>query len=147
MSPEVPTDDCLWSRGESTRGRVVKGYDRVSGRRGSGDTYAVGGFAVRRRSGGRQGRVARVRAASVQPARPACGDAGLALPPIQVKILGREIAAELGSSRSALSLANPQDPLKMLGKMPCRPLWYEVSLWVLDLWTGRLFMSLMRLRT
>lgn len=140
MRPEFPTGDCLWSRGESTRSRVVKGCDRVSGRRGGGDTFAEDGLAVRRWSGGsRHGSVARVRAASVQPA---CGDTGPALPPIQVKILGREIAAELGPRRSALSLANPQDPLKMPGRMPCRPLWYEVSLWVLDLWPGRLFISL-----
>lgn len=68
--------------------------------------------------------------------QPACGDTGLALPPIQLKILGREIAAELGSSRSTLSLANPQDPLKMPGRVPCRPLWYEVSLGVLDVLVG-----------
>lgn len=62
--------------------------------------------------------------------QPACGDAaGLGLPPIEVKILGREIAAELGSSRSALSLANPQNPRKMPGQVPMsRPLQYEVSL-------------------
>lgn len=61
--------------------------------------------------------------------QPACGDFGLALPPIEVKILGREIAAELGSSRSALSLANPQNPREMPGRVPMsRPLYYEVSL-------------------
>lgn len=60
--------------------------------------------------------------------QPACGDSSLALPPIEVKILGREIAAELGSSRSALSLANPQNPRKMPGRVPMsKPLYYEVS--------------------
>ena len=79
--------------------------------------------------------------------QPGCGDTGPALPPIQVKILGREIAAELGSRRSALSLANPQDPLEMPGRMPCRPLWYEVSLGVRDLWVDWLFISLRCLGT
>lgn len=110
MSPEFPTDDCLWSTAESTRGRVVKGCDRLPDRQGSGETYAEDGLAVRGWAGGR---VARVRAASVQPA---CGDAGL--PPIKVKILGREIAAELGSSRSTLSLANPQNPRELPGRVP-----------------------------
>lgn len=62
------------------------------------------GLVVRRQAGGR---VARVRAASVQPG---CGDAVLLLSPINVKILGREIAAELESRRSALPVANPQMP-------------------------------------
>lgn len=92
MSPGLPADKCLRTIGESTRSRVVKGCDRLSNKRGSGESQAVeDGLGVRRPAGDR---VARVRAASVQPS---CGDAGHWLLPIRVKILGREIAAELGS--------------------------------------------------